>query len=157
MDPGNVPYTPRAVATVDRDIEGDAAANAYLLWQDASAAFALALRWKVEGNNSYASAAANILTSWAEKLTSIGANDDQYSVAGLQGHELANAGELLRDSAPFQENGLAMFKTMMQNVFLEKNLYFRNHLDGSEPNVKHFFRQLGACAGRLSHGDWCTD
>ena len=51
MDSGNVPYTPQAVASVDRDVEGDTAANAYLLWQDAAAAFALALRpsfeWKL--------------------------------------------------------------------------------------------------------------
>ncbi|KAJ5557871.1 hypothetical protein N7513_003457 [Penicillium frequentans] len=139
MDSGNIPYTPQAVATVDRDADGDAAANAYLLWQDAAAAFALALRWKVEGNTSYADAAAAILTSWAETLTSLGTTDDQYLVAGLQGHELANAGELLRDYAPFQQSGLASFNSMMQDVFLEKNIYFLNHLAGSEQNVKHFF------------------
>jgi hypothetical protein len=154
MDSGNVPYTPQAVATVDRDAEGDTAANAYLLWQDAAAAFALALRWRVEGNTSYADAAANILTSWAETLTSIGANDDQYLVAGLQGHELANAGELLRDYVPFQENGLVTFQTMMQNVFLEKNLYFLNHLAGSEQNVKHFFAnwELAQVASAMAIG-----
>ncbi|CEJ60608.1 hypothetical protein PMG11_09177 [Penicillium brasilianum] len=38
--PANVPYTPQAVSSVDRDNE----ANADLLWQDAAAAFVLALR-----------------------------------------------------------------------------------------------------------------
>lgn len=154
MDSGNIPYTPQAVATVDRDADGDAAANAYLLWQDAAAAFALALRWKVEGNTSYADAAAAILTSWAETLTSLGTTDDQYLVAGLQGHELANAGELLRDYAPFQQSGLASFNSMMQDVFLEKNIYFLNHLAGSEQNVKHFFAnwELAQVASAMTIG-----
>ncbi|RAH80868.1 chondroitin AC/alginate lyase [Aspergillus japonicus CBS 114.51] len=108
----------------------------------------------VEGNTSYADAAADILTSWAETLTSLGANDDQYIVAGLQGHEMANAGELLRDYAPFRENGLASFQTMMQEVFLEKNMYFLNHLDGSEHNVLHFFAnwELAQVASVLAIG-----
>ncbi|KAJ5917410.1 hypothetical protein N7466_010964 [Penicillium verhagenii] len=154
MDSGNVPYTPQAVSAVDRDTEGDTAANAYLLWEDATAAFALALRWKVEGNTSFADAAADILTAWAGNLTSIGANDDQYLVAGLQGHELANAGELLRDYPPFKKSGLASFQAMMQKVFLEKNLYFLNHLDGSEHNVKHFFAnwELAQVASAMAIG-----
>lgn len=154
MDSGNIPYNTQAVSAVDRDAEGDTAANAYLLWQDAAAAFALALRWKVERNTSYADAAADILTAWAESLTSLGANDDQYLVAGLQGHELANAGELLRDYAPFQKSGLASFQTMMQHVFLEKNLYFLNHLAGSEHNVKHFFAnwELAQVASTMAIG-----
>ncbi|OJJ42770.1 hypothetical protein ASPZODRAFT_75919 [Penicilliopsis zonata CBS 506.65] len=139
MTTADVPYSPQAVSSVDRDAEGDTAANAYLLWQDTAAAFALALRWKVEGNTTYADAAAEILTAWAGNLTSIGSNDDQYLVAGLQGHELANAAELLRDYEPFQENGLAQFIEMMETVFLAKNIYFLEHLDGSEHNVLHFF------------------
>ncbi|KAJ5874356.1 uncharacterized protein N7529_002786 [Penicillium soppii] len=154
MDSGNIPYIPQAVSAVDRDAEGDTTAHASRLWQDAAAAFALALRWKVERNTSYADAAADILTAWAESLTSLGANDDQYLVAGLQGHELANAGELLRDYAPFQKSGLASFQTMMQHVFLEKNLYFLNHLAGSEHNVKHFFAnwELAQVASTMAIG-----
>lgn len=146
----NVPYTPQAVSSVDRDNE----ANADLLWQDAAAAFALALRWKVEGNTSYADAAADILTSWSKKLTSIGTNDDQYLVAGLQGHQLANVGELLRDYIPFRENGLDIFRTMMVDVFLAKNIYFLEHRDGSEHNVKHFFAnwELAQVASALAIG-----
>jgi hypothetical protein len=150
METVNVPYTPQAVSAVDRDNE----ANADLLWQDAAAAFALALRWKVEGNTSYADTAADILTSWSDKLTSIGTNDDQYLVAGLQGHEFANAGELLRDYVPFRENGLQKFQTMMVDVFLAKNIYFLQHQDGSEHNVKHFFAnwELAQVASILAIG-----
>lgn len=154
MASANVPYKPQAVSSVDRDKVGSTGGNAYLLWQDAAAAFALALRWKVEGNTSYADAAANILTSWAETLTSIGSNDDQYLVAGLQGHELANAGELLRDYAPFREKGLDKFNAMMVDVFLAKNIYFLEHRDGSEHNVKHFFAnwELSQVASAMAIG-----
>lgn len=150
MSPANIPYIPQAVSSVDRDNE----ANADLLWQDAAAAFTLALRWKVEGNTSYADAAADILTSWSEKLISIGTNDDQFLVAGLQGHQLANAGELLRDYIPFRENGLDNFRTMMVDVFLAKNIYFLEHRDGSEHNVKHFFAnwELAQVASILAIG-----
>lgn len=150
ISPANVPYIPQAVSSVDRDNE----ANAYLLWQDAAAAFTLALRWKVEGNTSYADAAANILTSWGEELTSIGTNDNQYLVAGLQGHALANAGELLRDYSPFRENGLDQFRKMMVDVFLARNIYFLEHRDGSEHNVKHFFAnwELAQVASVLAIG-----
>lgn len=138
-------YTNNAVASVNRDDDGSTLANADLLWHDAAAAFCLALRWKISGNDSYADTASEILVAWGEKLTSIGTNDDQYLVAGLQGHELANAGELLRDYAPFQANGFATFTNMMTNVFLTRNLYFLEHRDGSEHNVLHFFANWELC------------
>lgn len=154
MAPANIPYHPQAVSSVDRDAVGSSDANANLLWQDAAAAFALAIRWKIEGNTSYADAAAAILTSWSDKLVSIGSNDDQYLVAGLQGHQLANAGELLRDYAPFKDNGLAAFQRMMVDVFLTKNVFFLEHLAGSEHNVKHFFAnwELAQVASALAIG-----
>lgn len=124
------------VSSVDRDAVGSTDANADLLWQDTAAAFALALRWKIEGNASYADAAAEILRSWSGKLISTGSNDDQYLLAGLQGHQLTNAGELLRDYAPFRTNGLGGFKRMMVHG---KNIHFLQHRAGSEHNVQHFF------------------
>lgn len=39
--------------------------------------------------------------------------DDGYLTSGFQGHELANAAELLRDYAPFAEDGLDVVKTSM--------------------------------------------
>jgi hypothetical protein len=132
-------YTNNAVPVVYRDNDGTNTANAELLWHDAAAAFNLALRWKVSGDTQYAEAAARILTAWGETLTSLGGVDDDYLTAGMQGHELANAAELLRDYAPFAESGLTALTDMITTVFLTKNLYFLNHRAGSEHNVKHFF------------------
>ncbi|RAO73464.1 uncharacterized protein BHQ10_009476 [Talaromyces amestolkiae] len=140
MKSASASYTNNAVSSVDRDTQGSTPPNADRLWHDAGAAFALALRWKISGDTSYADTAVNILTAWSDKLYSIGANDDQYLVAGLQGHELANVGELLRDYPPFVSGGgQAKFLNMMTSLFLEKNLFFLNHRDGSEHIVKHFF------------------
>lgn len=105
MEYASASYPNHAVSSVDRDTQGSTPFNADLLWHDTAAAFALALRWKISGDSSYADTAAQILTAWSDKLHSIGSNDDQYLVAGLQGHELANAGELLRDYAPFVSRG----------------------------------------------------
>lgn len=140
MESASASYTNNAVSSVDRTTQGSTPSNADRLWHDAAAAFTLALRWRISGNTSYADTAVKILTAWSDKLHSIGANDEQYLVAGLQGHELANAGELLRDYPPFVSGGgQAKFFNMMTSLFLEKNLFFLNHRAGSEHIVKHFF------------------
>lgn len=132
-------YTPSPVSVVYRADVGTNVANAQNLWHDAAAAFNLALRWKVEGDVDCADAAANILKSWAGTLTSLGTTDDQYLNAGLQGHEFANAAELLRDYAPFADDGFSDVVEMMTSIFLETNIFFLNHRAGSEHIVKHFF------------------
>lgn len=132
-------YTNNAVSTVSRiNLDSDVS-NADLLWHDAAAAFNLAIRWKISGDDSYAATAAAILTAWGDKLERLGGGDEAYLLAGLQGYEMANAGELLRDYAPFQKAGLSTFTTMMTTVFLPMNIDFLNHVLGSEHNVKHFF------------------
>lgn len=145
-------YTNNAVSAVYRVTEGTNTANTQLLWHDAAAAFALALRWKISGNDSYAETAAAILTAWGETLTSLGGTDDAYLTAGFQGHELANAGELLRDYAPFAESGLDVFTNMMTSLILPMNLAFLNHELPSEHNVVHFHAnwELGNLASVMS-------
>lgn len=57
----------------------------------------------------------------------------------MQGYELANAAELLRDYPPFVKNGLAIVTDMLLRVILPMNEKFLNHGEPSEHNVKHFF------------------
>lgn len=136
----NASYTNNAVSTVSR------ASNGELLWHDAAAAFNLALRWKISGETEYAEASAGVLVAWAETLTSLsGGGDDDYLTAGLQGYELANAAELLRDYAPFAKDGLSDVVAMMVDVFLPMNTDFINHALPSEHNVKHFFANWELC------------
>jgi hypothetical protein len=135
----NASYTNNAVSIVYRGTDGVHAENVDLLWHDAAAAFNLGLRWKISGETEYAEAAAKILVAWGETLTEISGDNDAYLAAGLQGAEMANAAELLRDYAPFMENGFDAFTAMMEDVFLSMNFEFLNHLVWSETNVKHYF------------------
>jgi Alginate lyase len=132
-------YTNNAVSTINRSENGD------LLWHDVAAAFALALRWQISGDSLYADAAANILVAWGERLKSLGDPDDKYLMAGLQGYELANAAELLRDYHPFKQNGLDTVIHMLTTVVLPLNENWLNHGEPSEHNLKHFFANWELC------------
>ena len=136
-------YVHNAVAVVSRD---GAAANGDKLWHDTAAAFNLALRWKIEGNATYAEAASSILGSWGKTLTSFAGNDDQYLMAGLQGYQLINAAELLRDYTPFESSGNAQaFIDMFTSTFLHANMFFLNHQAPSEHNHQHFHANWELC------------
>lgn len=135
-------YANSAVEVVYRGSDGVHADNSDLLWHDAAAAFALALRWKITGDTAFADAAAGILTAWATTLTGIGAGSDDmdnYLSAGFQGSELANAAELLRDYGPFADGGLEAVVDMMNTVFLPMNLAFLRHELPAEHVRTHFF------------------
>jgi alginate lyase len=145
LQDSNTSYTSSAVNTIYRSDWGTNKANTQLLWQDIAAAFNLALRWKISGDTQYADAAAKILVSWGETLQTLGGGDDKYLTAGLQGYELANAAELLRDYPPFVKNGLAIVTDMLLRVILPMNEKFLNHGEPSEHNVKHFFANWELC------------
>lgn len=148
-------YTNHATSAIYRGSDGVHSDNSASLWHDAAAAFALALRWKISGNETFASTAAAILTAWGETLTGIGTNStdmDNYLSAGFQGSELANAAELLRDYQPFADDGLQKVIDMMNNVFLPMNLAFLNHELPAEHIWTHFFAnwELGNMASAMS-------
>ncbi|KAL5365841.1 chondroitin AC/alginate lyase [Aspergillus floccosus] len=102
-------YSPNAVSDIDRPTNGD------VLWHDTAAAFNLALRWRVTQEEEYAKAASAILTAWGNTLITFSGGDDRYLSAGLQGYEIANAAELLRDYAPFVQDGWDAFANMAVN------------------------------------------
>ncbi|KPM40403.1 hypothetical protein AK830_g6148 [Neonectria ditissima] len=139
LDFSSASYTNSAAADISR------ASNGELLWHDAAAAFNLALRWKISGDDAFAAAAADILVAWAAELKTLSGGDDAYLTAGLQGYELANAAELLRDYAPFAESGLAAVTGMMTSVFLPMNVDFLNQALPSQHNVLHFFANWELC------------
>jgi len=129
----NPSYASQAVPSIERSTNGA------LLWQDTAATFDLALRWKISGDTQYADASARILADWASQLKSVGGDDNKYLTAGLQGYELANTAELLRDYPPFSKNGLASVIRMLTTIILPLNIKFLNHGEPSEHNHRHFF------------------
>lgn len=112
-------YTPNPQVVVYR---GDPthADNAYPLCSDIAAAYACVLRWKISGDDRYADKAVQIMNAWSSKLTKISVSDGHYDgllVAGLQGFQFANVGEMMRDYSGWAPADFARFQTMMLNVF----------------------------------------
>jgi hypothetical protein len=138
-------YTPSPASTVYRSDWDGNTANAEDLWHDVAAAFNLALRWKISSNTTFADTASNILHAWATKLTALGGGDDKYLTAGLQGYQLANAAELLRDYEPFASKVLPSVIDMANTIFIPMHYKWLRHEEPSQHNVLHFFANWELC------------
>lgn len=131
-------WTPRPVPVVYRgkDREGHAE-NYSLLFNDAAAAYALALRWKISGETVYAERAVAILDGWASTLAAIEGSSDRFLAAGIYGYQLANAGELLRTYPGWQRRDFSAFQAMMLRVFYPMNHDFLVHHNGAR--IDHYW------------------
>ncbi|UJR61542.1 cell wall anchor protein [Dickeya zeae] len=105
------------VEIVYRGANSEGAENYGRLYNDAAAAYALALRWKLSGDSAYADKAIDILNAWSSVLKDIRGTSDRYLAAGIYGYELANAAELMRDYPGWKQADFSRFKAMMLNVF----------------------------------------
>ncbi|AZE99562.1 putative exported protein, OmpA family domain [Pseudomonas orientalis] len=110
--------------------------NDSTLFNDAAAAYALALRWQISQNPDYADKAVGILNQWSSTLTAIKGDPDKSLAAGLSGYQLANAAELLRSYPKWQAKDLHRFQGMLLNVFYPISHDFLLHHDGS-PADRH--------------------
>lgn len=118
-------YVGRPTATV---IRGGAGANFALLFKDANAAYLNALRWKISGNTAHANCARDILNGWSATLQTLTGNADRFLMAGTQGWQLANAGELMRGYTGFDT---ARFATMLKDKFYPLNNQFLTQHNGA--------------------------
>ncbi|AYH48486.1 MULTISPECIES: alginate lyase family protein [Dickeya] len=105
------------VEIVYRGANSEGAENYGRLYNDAAAAYALALRWKLSGDVAYADKAVEILNAWSSTLKDIRGTSDRYLAAGIYGYELANAAELVRDYRGWKQADFNRFSTMMLKVF----------------------------------------
>lgn len=120
-------YNPRPATFVSRG-SGCVPDNSALVFNDVAAAYQLAVRWKISGNNAYGDKAVQILNAWAYTLTGIGcingSSHDFLLMAGIQGYQFANAGEIMRNYSGYQPADFAQFQKMMLNVFYPINNQF---------------------------------
>jgi hypothetical protein len=93
------------------------------LMYDAASAYQLALRWKLSGNDAYATAGIKILNDWVKTCVGYIVNSkgefidpNEYLIA-IQIHQLANAGEILRTSDKWAKDDFDAFKKWMTDVF----------------------------------------
>lgn len=136
--------------------------------KDAHAAYQLALRYQLEGSTACADAAVKIMNDWAAtnkglyKITGAGwANDipdpNEYLIL-IQGHQFANAAELLRDYSGWQAEDFTKFKSWMRSTFSDNAILFlQNH--HNHVADKHYWLNwdLAALTSVLSVGILCED
>jgi alginate lyase len=82
-------WKPNPQAIVYRGKRGNNAENYAALFNDVAAAYALALRWKVSGDDAFADKAVEILNAWSSTLTAIGGSSDKFLASGIYGYQLA--------------------------------------------------------------------
>lgn len=128
--------------------------------RDAAAAFQLALRWQLSGDDKYADAAVDILNAWASTCTEITANDNnQYLAAGFQGYTFANAAELLRDHDGWTGADQDDFKQWLRDVWLVKNEWFIDTHGGADNCDLHYWSnwELANMASIMAIGIYLDD
>ncbi|NVI03167.1 cell wall anchor protein [Paraburkholderia sp. JPY454] len=130
-------WTPRPQDAIYRGKKPEHAENYSLLFNDAAAAYALALRWKVSGDDAYAGKAIDILNAWSANLKMIDGSSDKFLASGIYGYKLANAAEILRTSPQWKAADFRRFQSMMLTVFYTMNHDFLTRHNGTK--VDHYW------------------
>src|ERR1044072_7988029 len=123
-------YTPRPADSVFRG-NGPRKQNYPQLFNDVAAAYALAIRWKITGDEAYANKAIEILNAWSSVLKFIGGTSDKYLASGIYGYQMANAAEIMRTYTGWAAEDFARFKNMMMTVFYPMNHNFLVNHNGA--------------------------
>lgn len=111
-----------------------------------------ALIWKISGDEAHGEAACRIINAWSSTMKWLGGNADRFLAAGLQGYELANIGEMMRDHPDFDTQGL---QNLLLNVFYPMNDDFMiRHNDAYIGNYWANW-ELANLASMISIGVYC--
>ena len=119
---------------------------------DVRRAYQNALIWKISGDEAHGEAACRIINAWSANMKWLGGNADRFLAAGLQGYELANIGEMMRDHPNFDTEGL---QNLLLNVFYPMNDDFMiRHNDAYIGNYWANW-ELANLASMISIGVYC--
>lgn len=133
---------------------------------DVAAAYQLALRYRLSDDTQYAEAAVRVLNAWAANCKGIlkktgwtnNICDPNLYLILIQGHQFANAAELLRDYSGWAADDFAKFKTWMQTTFCDLALLFLDNHHGNVGNMHYWLNwDLAALTTVLSTGILCDD
>lgn len=149
-------WTANPQSIVYRGADGVHPENHPLLFNDVTAAYATALRWKVSGDEAYAKKSISIMNAWSAKLTKLAGNNDSVLAAGLYGYQFANAGEIMRTYKGWSASDFARFQRMMLNVFYKVSHIF---LTRQERCMAHYYANWDLCnmCNMLAIGVLCDD
>jgi len=132
------------------------------LYGDIWRAWSLALCWKLSDpqDNRYADDAVATLDAWASTLKEVGtvppgstAHDDHTFIilAGIQGHQLAQIGEIMRTYSGWAPENLKRFQDMLLNVFAGIS---QSRLNNA-PLGSHANWDMSSMCGALAIGVFC--
>ena len=138
--------------------------NYTALMYDAAAAYQLALRYHLSGEKQYADAAVRILNAWKNNCKGLLRNDNyewaipdpnEYLIL-IQGHQMANAAELLRGYSGWQQSDFEGFKKWMRITFLDISVLCLVHRTPGQMTMWLNW-DLAAMTSMLSVGILCDD
>jgi len=134
--------------------------------KDANAAYQLALRYQISGENEFADAAVAILNAWADNCKGIlqvngytnNIPDPNEYLINIQAHQFANAAELLRDYDGWNASDFSDFQNWMKSVFYPIAKLFLDNHHGNECNMHYWLNwDLANLTAVLSIGILCDD
>jgi hypothetical protein len=135
-------YKPRPVEKVVRGGAHGEQQNYASCFNDAAAAYACALRWRISGDQRYAAKSIEILNAWSSTLKQISGSDADLA-AGIYGYEFANAGEIMRSFKGWEPEDFARFQKMMLTVFYPINHDFLEH--HNHRKIDHYWANWDLC------------
>lgn len=130
-------WKPNPKEVIYRGADGKNPENYPSLYNDAAAAYALALRWQISGDDRFADKGVEILNAWAGTLTAIRGTSDRYLASGIYGCQLANAAEILRAYPGWKANDFQRFQKLMLDVFYPMNHDFLARHNGAK--IDHYW------------------
>jgi hypothetical protein len=137
-------YVASPQATVVRGAcSGCASENYGKLFNDAAAAYALAVRWKISGTTAFADAAIKVLDGWASTLRLINGTSDRYLAAGLYGYQFANAAEIMRSYSAWPSTRFGAVMSMLRDIFYPMNRNFLLNHNGAA--IDHYWANWDLC------------
>lgn len=146
---------PNPVAGVYR-----ADSSKFAMYRDIYRAWCLALRWRLSDDTRYADKAVETMDAWANTLKVVATKPpgstapEDWSLVlmgGMQGHQWAQAGEIMRSYAGWPPANLKRFQDMLLNVFVPSFSWFL-----SEPRIgAHANWELASFVGAMAIGVFC--
>jgi hypothetical protein len=137
----------------------------HAMYWDIQRAWCLALRWKLSDDPRYADKAVETLDAWANTLKEIGSkppestvSDDHTGIllAGMQGHQWAQTGEIMRDYTGWPRESLARFQEMLLRVFtIHSTVYLAEVTDKGWRLGSHANWHLASMCGVMAIGVFC--
>ena len=164
-------YAQSTIATwpTETIVRGGGSGQNYMnVARGAAMAFQNALRWKIAGTRDNADAAVRILMAWARGNKWVSGDTNLSLAAGIYGHQLANAAELMRDYDGWSRDDFEEFRQYMVKTWYNPAIDFlrRRHdtwLNARNANVGqrpgHYWSNWGLCNALcvMSIGILCDD